>query len=199
MADTPTTPAGTVTLLLRRFGDGDRDALDQLMPMLYTDLKRLAQRQLRREHHRSTLDTGGLVHEAYFKLIDSEKAQPRDRAHFLALCGRAMRQVVIDQARRRNAAKRGGVERPVTLDENFAANQLRIDEALAIDAALERLARHDPRLVQVVECRFFAGLTEDETATALGLTSRTVQRDWRRARAWLLLDLGGTAEPGREP
>lgn len=189
--------SSTITHLLRDYADGDRAALDRLMPLLYADLKRLAQRQLRGERHRITLDTDALVHEAYFKLVDADKARPVDRSHFLGLCGRAMRQVMVDRARRRGAARRGGNARPVTLDEALIGGATQIDEVLAIDRALEQLGRHDPRLVRVVECRFFAGLTDDETAVALGVTARTVQRDWRRARAWLLLAL--TDSPAERP
>jgi RNA polymerase sigma factor (TIGR02999 family) len=180
---------GTVTDLLRALGAGDRHALDRLMPIVYADLQRMARAQLRREHHRRTLDTTMLVHEAYLKLVDQRRVTPADRGHFLAICARAMRQVLVDRARRRGAAKRGGPQEPVTLDAGQAMVEARREEVLAVDQALARLERRNERLARVVECRFFAGLSEEETAEALGVTSRTVQRDWLRARAWLLEEL----------
>lgn len=179
-----------VTQLLLAYRDGDRDAFDRLVPMLYDDLRRIARRQLRRSPGQ-TLDTTGLVHEAYLKLIDPAKVDWQDRGHFLAVSARAMRQVIIGYARKRSAGKRGGGERPVTLDEAQIAIDDQAERLLALDRALERLGGRDERLARVVECRFFAGLSEEETAQALGVSLRTAQRDWMRARAWLKEELRG--------
>jgi RNA polymerase sigma factor (TIGR02999 family) len=185
--DESAAPAGRegVTQLLIAYRDGDRDAFDRLVPMVYEDLRRIARRQLRRGQPGQTLNTTGLVHEAYLKLVDPAKVDWQGRGHFLAVSARAMRQVIIGYARKRSAGKRGGGERPVTLDEA----QIAVDEQA--DRALERLGGKDPRLARVVECRFFAGLSEEETAQALGVSLRTAQRDWMRARAWLKEELRG--------
>jgi RNA polymerase sigma factor (TIGR02999 family) len=176
----------TISALLRAHRGGDRGALDQLMPLVYGDLRRLARRQLQDDAGRGrTLDTTGLVHEAYLRLAERSRASWEGRGHFFAVCARAMRQIVVDYARERRAAKRGGGVPAVTLDDAAAAVDSRAAEILAVDEALASLGALDPRLPQVVECRFFAGLTEEETAEALGLPLRTVQRDWARARAWL--------------
>ncbi len=180
-----------VTQLLIAYRDGDREAFDRLVPMVYEDLRRIARRQLRRGAPGQTLNTTGLVHEAYFKLVDPAKVDWQGRGHFLAVSARAMRQVIIGYARKRSAGKRGGGERPVTLDEAQIAVDDQADRLLALDRALERLGGHDPRLARVVECRFFAGLSEEETAQALGVSLRTAQRDWMRARAWLKEELRG--------
>ncbi len=188
--------ASEVTRLLAAARAGDRDAYDRLLPLVYDDLRRIARAQLRgRPGH--TLGATGIVHEAYLKLVDGSGATPADRAHFFALAARAMRQVLVSYARERAAAKRGGPARPVTLEEDrvgagaSGASAASAAWLLDVDRALERLARRDERLARVVECRFFAGLTEDETAEALGSSVRTVQRDWMRARAWLREELGG--------
>lgn len=178
-----------VTQLLIAYRDGDRDAFDRLVPMVYEDLRRIARRQLRRGAPGQTLNTTGLVHEAYLKLVDPAKVDWQGRGHFLAVSARAMRQVIIGYARKRSAGKRGGGERPVTLDEAQIAVDEQAERLLALDRALERLGGKDPRLAQVVECRFFAGLSEEETAQALGVSLRTAQRDWMRARAWLKEEL----------
>lgn len=180
-----------VTQLLIAYRDGDREAFDRLVPMIYDDLRRIARRQLRRGSPGQTLDTTGLVHEAYLKLVDPAKVDWQDRGHFLAVSARAMRQVVIGYARKRSAGKRGGGERPVTLDEAQIGIDDQAERLLALDRALERLGAHDERLARVVECRFFAGLSEEETAQALGVSLRTAQRDWMRARAWLKEELRG--------
>ena len=183
-------PREGVTQLLIAYRDGDREAFDRLVPMVYDDLRRIARRQLRRGGPQ-TLNTTGLVHEAYLKLVDPSQVDWQDRGHFLAVSARAMRQVIIGYARKRSAVKRGGGERPVTLDEAQVAVDEQADRLLALDRALERLGARDPRLARVVECRFFAGLSEEETAQALGVSLRTAQRDWMRARAWLKEELRG--------
>lgn len=179
-----------VTELLIAYRDGEKGAFDRLLPMVYDDLRRIARRQLGRSRNQ-TLSTTGLVHESYLKIVDQTRVNWQDRGHFLAISARAMRQVIITYARRRGALKRGGGERAVTLDENRIAIADQAERLLALDQALERLGKRNERLAKVVECRFFAGLSEEETAEALGVSLRTAQRDWMRARAWLKQELEG--------
>jgi len=188
--------SGDVTRLLVAYRDGDRQALDRLVPMLYDDLRRIASSHVRRGPSGHTLQTTALVHEAYLRLVDQSRANWQDRHHFLSVCARAMRQIVISNARRHSAAKRGGGERPVTWNDEVASAPDRSEWLLELDRALDRLAARDERLARVVECRYFAGFSEQETADAIGASVRTVQRDWQRARAWLREDLGEEAEPG---
>ena len=185
---------GNVTELLLAFRDGDRAAFDQLMPMVYDDLRKVARAQLRRGRPGATLDTTVLVHELYLKMADQQRLDARDRGHFLAISAHAMRQVIADYARRRTAAKRGGDSDPVPLDEAPEIADREARWLLDVDQALERLAGRDERMAKVVECRFFAGFSEEETAAALDTSVRTVQRDWMRARAWLKEELGGGGE-----
>jgi RNA polymerase sigma factor (TIGR02999 family) len=170
-----------VTELLVALRRGDRAALDELLPLVYDALRRLARRQLGREAGPRTLDATGLVHEAYLKLAGG-RVDAADRAHFLAVAARAMRQVLVDHARRRHAVRRGGEWVAATLTEGLQGPEFDPAELLALNDALEQL---DPRQRQVVECRFFAGMEEQEIAAALGITERTVRRDWVKARAWL--------------
>jgi RNA polymerase sigma-70 factor, ECF subfamily len=160
---------------------GDRAALDQAVPLLYEDLRRLARRQLAREHGSRSIQPTTLVHEAYLKLAGSSP-RTQDRAHLLAIAAHAMRQVLVDHARERQAAKRGPDWVSTTLTDGVSTTTLDPESLLALDDALDRL---DPRQRQVVECRFFAGLDDAEIAEALGVTTRTVRRDWVKARAWL--------------
>jgi RNA polymerase sigma-70 factor, ECF subfamily len=187
LSDVP--PAGELTALLRDYRAGDREAFDRLLALVYPDLRRIARAHLRRSMKAQTLETNGLVHEAWLRLVDQTHADWRDRAHFLAVAARAMRHIVIDYARRRGAVKRGGGMRPVDLDDARLGVPDQAEWLVTLDRILSRLGAHDPRLVQVVECRFFAGLTEAETAEALGVSLRTAQRDWLRARAWLREEL----------
>ncbi len=186
--------------MLVAFREGDRRAFDRLVPLVYEDLRRIARRHLRGAPSGRTLNTTGLVHEAYLKLVDQSRAEFVDRGHFLAVAACAMRQIVISNARRRSAAKRGGGERAVTLEEErIVAGSAAADDPdwlLALDRALSRLGERNERLARVVECRFFAGLSEEETAQALDVSLRTAQRDWMRARAWLKEELRGE-EGGR--
>jgi RNA polymerase sigma factor (TIGR02999 family) len=180
-----------ITELLIAHGGGDAAALNRLVPLVYDDLRRLARVQLRRRRPGDTLDTNGLVHEAYLRLVDQSRASWRDRGHFFAVSALAMRQIAVDHARRRARAKRGGGQAEVPLDqisEPAAREAVRI---LEVDEALNRLAAVDERLARVVECRYFAGLTEQETAAALGVSVRTAQREWFKARAWLRSELEG--------
>lgn len=181
-----------VTQLLRRYGEGDRSALDRLVPVLYAELRRIARSHLRREA-RPPLETTGLVHEAYLRLAGAESLTIEGRSHFLSIAARAMRQVLIDMARRRLASKRGGGEPLVTLrSEALAVSAEPPDEDLIqLDGALERLSRLRPRQGRVVECRVFAGMTVEETAAALDIAPATVKRDWTLARAWLNRELRG--------
>ncbi len=184
-----------VTELLVRWSGGDRDALDQLVPLVYDECRRMAARQLARERPGLTLDPTGLVHELYLRLIDQRRASWANRAHFFAIAARLMRRILVDHARARGARKRGGSAVLISLDA--AGGEAEPDDAaadvLAIDRALERLATLDPEQVRIVELRFFAGLTVEETAEALGRSPRTIKREWRLARAWLHQELHGSA------
>jgi RNA polymerase sigma factor (TIGR02999 family) len=162
--------------------------MDRLFPLVYWELRRIAHGQLQREHPGHTLGTTGLVHETYLKLVDQTRADWQDRAHFFAVAARAMRRILVDYARRHRALRRGGGWRSVTLTDEATAVE-RGEELIALDEALDRLATLNPRLSQVVECRYFGGLSEEETAKALGVTTRTAQRDWVKARAWLYQEL----------
>lgn len=176
---------GEVTRLLGALRGGDAEALDEIFPLVYAELRRAADLLLAREFHGHTLQATALVHEAYLKLVRSDAPDASSRAHFLGIAARAMRQILVDHARRRNAAKRGKGEAFVTLGDHADEAAPDADTMLALDDALTELARLDARLAKVVELRFFGGLTEEQVATALGVTSRTVQRDWAKARAWL--------------
>ena len=173
------------TGLLLAHGRGDPAAFDRLVHLAYDDLRRVARGQLRRLRPGDTLDTTALVHEAYLRLVDQSRVQWRDRGHFLAVSATAMRQILIDYARGRTRQKRGGGQAPTPLDGLELGAADRAHEMIEVDQALGRLAEHDARLVAVVECRYFAGYSEQETAEALGVSLRTAQRDWLRARAWL--------------
>jgi RNA polymerase sigma factor (TIGR02999 family) len=178
----PILPA-EVTSLLRAAGDGDREAFDRLFPLVYAELRAMADRQLRGEAAGHTLQATALVHEAYLKLaVPDGAAAWSDRAHFFGIASRAMRQVLVDHARRRRAHKRGGAWSRTTLSGKPLALDTDPEELLALDAALEGL---EPRQREIVEMRFFGGMTEDEVAAVLGVSDRTVRREWVKARAWL--------------
>ena len=176
---------GDVTQLLHLVREGDSRALDRLVPLVYEELRALAKRELYREQQGHTLHATALVHEAYLKLAGSGMPAS-DRAHFLAIAARAMRQVLVDHARRRKAIKRGGDMVATTLTDGGAPVDFRPDELIALDEALEQL---EPRQRQVVEFRFFAGMEEKEIAEVLGVSDRTVRREWGKARAWLYRSL----------
>lgn len=173
---------GEVTRLLQAARAGEPEALERIVPLVYDDLRRLARRQLGREHGERTLDATALVHEAYLKVAGTGALLAADRAHFLAIAARAMRQVLIDHARERKAAKRGGGWERTTLTDGAWVGEFQADELLALDDAMQEL---DPRQRQVVEYRFFGGMGEHEIAAMLGVSERTVHRDWMKARAWL--------------
>jgi RNA polymerase sigma factor (TIGR02999 family) len=173
---------GEVTRLLRAARNGDASAIDQIVPLVYEDLRRLARRQLGRGFGPQSVRPTELVHEAYVKLSVGGAEAAVDRAHFLAIASRAMRQVLVNEARNRHAAKRGGGWKRATLSGSHWIADFDVDELLTLNDALDAL---DPRQRQVVECRFFGGMEEREIAEALGVTERTVRRDWVKARAWL--------------
>jgi len=188
-APSPSAGAEPITALLLQASLGDRAAMDQLLPLVYDQLRRMASSSLRRERPDHTLGTTGLVHEAYLRLVDQTRVGWRDRAHFYAVAALAMRRILVDYARRHRRAKRGGGQRPVSLDEGAVSLDERAENIVALDEALTRLAELNPRLSRIVECRFFGGLTEEEIAEALGVTTRTVKRDWAKARGWLYQEL----------
>jgi RNA polymerase sigma factor (TIGR02999 family) len=187
--------SGQVTELLRRFQDGDRQALDQIYPLVYDELRLAARRALARERDRMTLQATELVHEAFFKLVGADGVQWQGRAHFIAIASRAIRQILVDHARRVRAEKRGGGAEHVTLGDADAALTVPAEEMLALDDALARLGDMEPRLRTVVEYRFFGGLSEREIAEVLGVSERTVQRDWIKARAWLHKEVYPVSKP----
>lgn len=180
-----------ITETLFALRQGTPGAMDRLMPLVYDQLRQIAHRQLGSEPTGHTLTTTALVHEAYLKLVDQTRAQLRDRAHFFAIAARAMRRILIDYARRHRAARRGGgAERKrVSLDDVELPVAERAEVLVALDDALERLAQFDSHLAQIVECRFFAGLSEAETAAALAVSQRTVARQWVLAKGWLYQEL----------
>jgi RNA polymerase sigma factor (TIGR02999 family) len=171
--------------LLRASRSGDESVFDALFSRMYGELREIAHQHLRSFRPGETLNTTALVHEAYIKLVDQGQAQPQDRAHFLALASRAIRFILVDHARARTAAKRGGHARPVELESIQLAVDERAEDLLQLDDALQKLAQLDERLATVVEYRFFGGLAHDEIAEATGRSVPTVKRDWTRARTWL--------------
>jgi RNA polymerase sigma factor (TIGR02999 family) len=180
---------GDVTRMLVGLGSDDGSAVDRVFPLVYRELHRLAHRQLRSERPDHTLDTTALVHEAYLRLAPAEGIEWHGRAHFFAVAARAMRRILINHAEARNAHKRGGLWRRVELSDEVAAEAERNDTLLALDRALTRLAVLDERQARVVECRYFAGMSLEETAAALEISLATVKRDWAVARAWLNREL----------
>ncbi|HEV7705600.1 MAG TPA: sigma-70 family RNA polymerase sigma factor [Gemmatimonadaceae bacterium] len=163
----------------------DPATVNELLPLVYGELRRLAQRYMRHERPDHTLTTTALVHEAYLRLVDQTRVQWQDRNHFLGIAAIAMRRILVEHARRRNVQRRGGDRQRVSLSDLSIAQDDSADTLLALDEAMVRLAALNPRLVRVVECRYFLGLTEEETAAALEITSRTVRRDWIKAKGWL--------------
>ena len=178
-------PRASVTALLRDAPQGNQDVMDQLVPLIYDELRAMARRQLAAKNAPHTLNTTALVHEAYLRLIDQTQVTARGRAYFFAAAAHAMRHVLVDRARRRTAQKRGAGQKPLALDDNEVAVDTFAAELLDLDRALEHLAARNPRQARVVECRFFGGLNIQETAEALDISPRTVRTDWTVARAWL--------------
>lgn len=197
MSEERATPAeaelrSRITNILLDWGaPGEQRPMDQLLPLVYEDLRRVAHRQLGRERADHTLSTTALVHEAYLRLVDQTRARWVDRAHFFAVAAGVMRRILVDYARRYRAAKRGGDAQHLDLDNVQVSLEQRSEMLIGLDEALGRLAELNPRLSQVVEYRFFGGMTEEETAEALGVTDRTVRRDWIKAKAWLSRELQG--------
>jgi len=180
----------SVADLLLQVRQGAPDAMDRLFSLVYAQLRRIAHRRLQGERLGHTLSTTGLVHETYLKLVDQSRIDWQDRGHFFAMAARAMRQILVDYARRYHTQRRGGGLQRVALTDGSAVEE-QADLMLAVHEALGRLADVNERLSQVVECRYFAGLTEEETAVALGVTARTVGRDWVKAKGWLYQELRG--------
>lgn len=183
---------GAVTLLLERLADGEDQALDELFPIVYSELRRIARGQRRRGGPHLTLETTGLIHEAYLRFAKADRHVYSHRQHFYAVAAKAMRQILLDEAKSRLRQKRGGGAQRATLDPE----QLKVEEQaeflVALDQGLEKLGKIKERVRRVVEYRFFGGLTEEETAEVIGVDARTVRRDWAKARAWLALELGLT-------
>jgi RNA polymerase sigma factor (TIGR02999 family) len=194
MASVDTDTRNTVTRLLHAARDGDPSAFDRLMPLVYEELRKVAQQQLREEYDDQAPRTTALVHELYLKLVDQADIDWHGRAHFFTIAARAMRQILIDHARKRNAEKRGGDWTRVSLDDFPLAKETNWADLVALDDALTRLDALDTRKRKVVEYRFFGGMTEKEIAEVLGISARTVQRDWVKARAWLYNELYPDAE-----
>jgi len=186
----PKTQSDEVTELLVRLSGGSRDALDQLLPLVYDELRSLAAGYLRREQPDHTLQLTALVHEAWLKLIDDSQINLQNRAHFFGIAAQVMRRVLVDHARRQMADKRGGGIQKLSLNENLDAENLdaaheRAAELIALDDAMQELASFDPQKGRIVELRFFGGLSVEETAQVLGVSAVTIKRQWRMAKAWL--------------
>ena len=180
-----------VTKLLKAWGAGDQAALDRLLPLVHDELHRLARRHMRREQPGHLLQTSALVNEAYLRLVDASQVDWQNRAHFFGIAARLMRQILVDDARRRHRDKRGGSMNQVPLDEAAGLPQEQATNLLALDDALRALAAIDPRQSEVVELRFFGGMSIEETAEVLKVSPGTVARDWTFARAWLRKEMGG--------
>jgi len=178
-----------VTVLLRAWNEGDPSAPEKLAPLIYAELRRLARRSLRREYEQHTLETGALINEAYLRLADWKNARWENRAHFYGVASQIMRRVLVDYARSRGYQKRGGGERPMSIDDIAVASPSRPQDLIALDEALDRLSQLDDRKGKVVELRFFGGLSVEETAAVLNISPFTVIRDWNFAKAWLHREL----------
>jgi RNA polymerase sigma factor (TIGR02999 family) len=194
------TPSADVTGLLRQWERGDHDALNRIVPLVYAELRRIARRRLDGEGSARSLTPTVLVHEAYLKLVDVRQARVRDRAHFLAMASRVMRRLLVDRARARRAARRGGGAEVVEWDDDLVASDAQADALADLDDALTRLTTIDPRQGQIVEQRYFGGLTLEETAEVIGVSLATVKRELRFALAWLAAALGpATTATVRQP
>ena len=180
------TLSNSVTQLLIEWRDGDKTALDKLVPLVYEELRRLAHYYMRRERAGHTLQTSGLVNEAYLRLVDHKGMRWQNREHFYAVAAQAMRRILVDYARSRNYAKRGGEALIVELDEAAIVAKKQVADLVALDDALQDLAAIDPRKSRIVEMRYFGGMSVEETASVLGVAPITVMREWSAAKAWLL-------------
>ncbi|MBV8808456.1 MAG: sigma-70 family RNA polymerase sigma factor [Acidobacteriaceae bacterium] len=189
------TETAEITIWLKAWAAGDRAALDRLMPVLYAEMHRLARRHMKHEQAGNSLQATVLINEAYLKLVNVGEVDWKDRAHFFAVSAQVMRRILVDAARTRSAAKRGGQARKiahssaVNFDEIADGSSRRAEEVIAVDNALAALAQLDARKAQVIEMRFFGGLSVEETAEVLGVSPQTVMRDWKLARAWLMREL----------
>ncbi|MBA2341170.1 MAG: sigma-70 family RNA polymerase sigma factor [Pyrinomonadaceae bacterium] len=186
-----------VTQLLINLTDGDRNVLDDLLPLIYDELRKLAANYLRRERSDHTLQPTALVHEAYMRLVDQTQVRWQNRAHFFGVAAQMMRRILVDHARKTNAGKRGSDFHKLSFDENIDVSDERSAELIALDDALKTLAEIDELKSRIVELRFFGGLSVEETAAALGVSPVTVKRQWRMAKAWLYGEVGGSGEVGR--
>jgi RNA polymerase sigma-70 factor (ECF subfamily) len=189
---TPPAEPDTVARLIDAARGGDETAQAQLMPLVYEELRRIARRQMRGEAPLATLQATALVHEAWLRLLASRELSPANRAHFLGIAARAMRQILVERARARHAQKRQGARHRVTLDEGMLRDAGRPIDAQALDEALTRLAESHPEYARIVELRFFGGLTVEEAAEALGISPATLKRRWTFAKAWLVRELGAS-------
>lgn len=183
-----------VTQLLVSWGNGDQQALEQLIPLVYSELRRLADRYVRRERQGHTLQSTALVHEAWMKLIDQRNVRWQNRAHFFGVAAQMIRRILVDYARNRHAEKRGGHAFKLSLDDAIEMPKQRDLDLVALDDALDSLSQVDPQQGRIVELRFFAGLSIEETAEALRISPATVKRDWVVAKAWLYREMGGRVE-----
>ncbi len=183
------TPSQSVSLLLQRWSGGDNEALNELIPLVYGELRRMARRYMRQQAGGHTLQTTALINEAFLRLVGQEETQWENRAHFFGVAAQAMRHILVDYARTRNVAKRGGGAQQVSLDQALSIGPEHDADLIALDDALNLLAKLDQRRCQVVELRFFGGLTEEEISAVLKVSTRTVRNDWSFARAWLLREL----------
>jgi len=186
---------GDISRLLRAWSDGDQEALKSLIPIVYSELRGLARRYLRRERAGHSLQSSALVNEAYLRLVDYKRMQWQDRSHFFAVASQVMRRILVDHARRHNLKRGGNVQR-VSLDEAAVVGGDQGVDLVALDRALDALERIDPRKMRIVEMRFFGGLSVEETAEALRLSTITIKREWRSAKAWLYRELTGVMSDG---
>lgn len=188
------TDQGEITCILQKAKEGSKQATDTLFPLIYDQLRDIAQMRMQREKNGHTICRTELVHEAYFKLINVNEITWQDRTHFYAIASGCMRRILIDHARKKKAEKRGADNQPVTYLEDFMKIEEQADDLINLDAALKKLAKFDARLARVVECRYFGEMTIADTATALGLSVSSVKRDWTKARGWLYIELKREAE-----
>jgi RNA polymerase sigma factor (TIGR02999 family) len=192
MSPIPPTRNSDVTRLLADWSKGDRRALDELLPLVYEELRHLANAYLRRERDGHTLQSTALVHEAFLRLVNQRDVQWHGRAHFFGIAAQMIRRILVDHARAQRAAKRGAGAVRLELDEALAVSEQRDLDLIALDEALERLAMMDERQSRIVELRFFAGLSVDDTADVMGISTATVKREWSSARAWLFREIAAT-------
>lgn len=185
-------PSNHITELLTRWSRGESAAREELVPLVYDELRRVARHYLGGERHRHTLESAALVHEVYLRLVDQSSVHWNDRVHFFAVAAQLMRRILVDEARKRRASKRGGTGVTVTLEEHMVPAKQRELDILALDDALSELSRMDSQQTRIVEIRFFGGLSIEETAQVLGISPATVKRDWAVARTWLYRELSRT-------